>query len=268
MRLPDVVLQAASLLAPGRQRAEWLREWRSELWYVPRPQATRFCLGAFRDALWLRRQHSGVSLESAGICLGLLAALAAASAMLSVSLLEILGKRWSLWRMPASSLPQGWALTLLYTGIFLPVARLLMGRSPVAAGRAGRLRRGLFLALKIALAQPVMLGAFFLLMLAGPAAPPASPLRILALPATAGIPAIWFLTMRWVLLDQRRRCPVCLRVLTNPVRIGSASQTFLEWYGAESMCERGHGLLQVPETSASYAGAQQWLKLDESWSGL
>jgi hypothetical protein len=70
-----------------------------------------------------------------------------------------------------------------------------------------------------------------------------------------------------MLLDQRRRCPVCLRTLTDPVRIGSPSQTFLDWYGGESMCSRGHGLLQVSEISNSCSG-NEWLNLDPSWSGL
>jgi hypothetical protein len=74
------------------------------------------------------------------------------------------------------------------------------------------------------------------------------------------------LLLRWVLIDQRRRCPVCLRLLSDPVRIGAPSQTFLDWYGGESMCPRGHGLLQVPETSTSHSGARQWLDLDASWS--
>ncbi len=55
--LQHIILHVASLLAPSDQRAEWLEEWRSELWYVPRRGATRFCLGAFRDALWLRRNN-------------------------------------------------------------------------------------------------------------------------------------------------------------------------------------------------------------------
>jgi hypothetical protein len=73
---------------------------------------------------------------------------------------------------------------------------------------------------------------------------------------------------RWLLLDQKHRCPICLRRLTEPVRIGIASSTFLEWYGAESTCPRGHGLLHSPEFSASYSGTQRWLNLDSSWRGL
>ena len=55
--LQNTVLLAASLLAPGDQRAEWVKEWRSELWYIPRRTALLVSLGAFRDALWLRRNN-------------------------------------------------------------------------------------------------------------------------------------------------------------------------------------------------------------------
>jgi len=72
---------------------------------------------------------------------------------------------------------------------------------------------------------------------------------------------------RWVLVDQRRRCPVCLRVLTNPTPIGEPSRTLLEWYGTELVCTRGHGLLHVPEIRNSYS-EQRWLRLDSSWSSL
>ena len=64
------LLRGASLLVPGSQRAEWRREWDSELWHVRHSWApadgvswraerevTAFCLGAFQDAFCLRR-HS------------------------------------------------------------------------------------------------------------------------------------------------------------------------------------------------------------------
>ena len=73
---------------------------------------------------------------------------------------------------------------------------------------------------------------------------------------------------RWVLADQRRRCPVCLRRVVCPARIGASSYLLLEWYGTEFVCSRGHGLLQVPEISSSAYGAPRWQPLDASWSGL
>ena len=77
----------------------------------------------------------------------------------------------------------------------------------------------------------------------------------------------YVLAFRWALSDQRSRCPVCLRSLTNPARIGSASNTFLELYGEELMCLNGHGLLHVPEIATSYS-TERWLHLDGSWATL
>jgi len=66
--LQSSLLRCASLLVPARQRAEWGREWRAELWHVRQERSpegavswqgerevTAFCLGAFQDALCIRR---------------------------------------------------------------------------------------------------------------------------------------------------------------------------------------------------------------------
>jgi hypothetical protein len=73
---------------------------------------------------------------------------------------------------------------------------------------------------------------------------------------------------RWVLQDQRKRCPVCLRVLSNPARVGLASRNFLAWNGTELICSGGHGLLHIPELPTSWFGTQRWLYLDPSWGSL
>jgi hypothetical protein len=263
--LQYTTLRAASLLAPGDQRAEWLEGWRSELWYVPRRGATLFCLGAFRDALWLRRNNlspgnrSPTHLKSPLSCLAFLAALAAVSILISV-LLPAPRTMTAAAHLRARDLPEGCVAMLLLSCGFLPAMRVAMGHTaarPHPVAWRGRLRLGIFLTLKIALLQPIMLCGFI------------AYLRISTAPlAPALLCASWILACRWALIDQRRRCPVCLRLLSNPVRIGSPSETFLEWYGAESVCSRGHGLLQSPEISASYSQKAQWLCLDGSWSGL
>jgi hypothetical protein len=64
------LLRSASLIVPHWKRAEWLQEWRTELWYVLREcasetslhsrsvgEATAFCMGAYKDAIWLRRRY-------------------------------------------------------------------------------------------------------------------------------------------------------------------------------------------------------------------
>ncbi len=78
---------------------------------------------------------------------------------------------------------------------------------------------------------------------------------------------LYLLAFRWALIDQQR-CPVCLRRLLLPVRIGVPSQTFLDWYGTEFLCGDGHGLLHVPETSTASYDIQDWLHLDDSWTTI
>jgi hypothetical protein len=52
------LIRMAAWLVPATERAAWVDEWQSELWYV-RHGAMSFCLGAFRDAVWVRRNLGG-----------------------------------------------------------------------------------------------------------------------------------------------------------------------------------------------------------------
>jgi hypothetical protein len=74
--------------------------------------------------------------------------------------------------------------------------------------------------------------------------------------------------LRWVLKDQRQRCPVCMQCVTHPAQVGQASRTFLDWNGTEMMCMGGHTLLHVPSLPTSWFGTQRWLYLDTSWGFL
>jgi hypothetical protein len=74
--------------------------------------------------------------------------------------------------------------------------------------------------------------------------------------------------LRWILRDQRQRCPVCLGKLTHPARVGQPSRSFLAWNGTELICLGGHGLLHVPEIPTSWFSTQRWLYLDPSWDVL
>ncbi len=119
--------------------------------------------------------------------------------------------------------------------------------------------RDLFFAAKVLLLLPiVMFGALDVGSLPGSV----SPLFIDCALFGSGLAA------RWILSDQRKRCPVCLRKLTNPVRIGESSRILLEWHGTELMCVRGHGLLYVPEWPAIWSSRQQWVELGPSWGKL
>ena len=80
--------------------------------------------------------------------------------------------------------------------------------------------------------------------------------------------SICLLGFRWAMFDQRQRCPVCLRRVTHPARVGLASRTFLGWNGTEMMCMGGHTLLHVPSLPTSWFSGQRWLYLDTSWDFL
>lgn len=80
--------------------------------------------------------------------------------------------------------------------------------------------------------------------------------------------ALGLFGMRWVLKDQRQRCPVCIRCVTHPAQVGQASRTFLDWNGTEMMCMGGHTLLHVPSLPTSWFSSQRWLYLDASWDFL
>lgn len=139
------------------------------------------------------------------------------------------------------------------------VTSISLGEYPAnrhAITRGVGMRRWIFLAAKTLLVIPIVLfgslGVF----------------ALIAVQVQAhGLIVSGVLAFRWILVDQRRRCPVCLRVLSNPMSIGAPSRTLLDWYGTELMCGKGHGLLHVPAISNSYS-EQRWLHLDSSWSGL
>ena len=80
--------------------------------------------------------------------------------------------------------------------------------------------------------------------------------------------AICLIGFRWAIADQRQRCPMCLRRVTNPATVGLASRTFLGWNGTELICMGGHALLHVPSLPTSWFGGQRWLYLDSSWEFL
>jgi hypothetical protein len=125
-------------------------------------------------------------------------------------------------------------------------------------------RRWIFLSLKIALILPIVYCCSLCLAYSRASLDPISSEYIQIFASFIGC----LFSFRWALSDQRQRCPVCLRLLTNPARVGQPSRNFLSWNGTELMCNRGHGLLHVPEIATSWFSTQRWLYLDPSWNGL
>jgi len=249
----QAILRVASLVAPKDRRTEWLEEWQSELWYIPRPEAFRFCLGAFQDAFWLRRNDPAPGnfrrfcLDSPFHCLAFLGTVAALSICIATRLAKLL---------PPPEAPFAILAPMVFICLPLAAIALAIGDGPGKRSPAlgpGKLRGWIFLTSKILLLTPILHCTMMMI--------------VLAPVLEFGFFLAYALLFRWAVADQRRRCPVCLRLLTKPVLIGNSSQTLLDWYGAESMCSRGHGMLHAPGISASYS-SEQWLTLDDAWSSL
>lgn len=155
-------------------------------------------------------------------------------------------------------------LVLFLACIALPATLpLSLSEAPVRRGRLPRAtlpRRAGFLAAKLALVPALVLLSSIALTW-GPSFGPNTAFLVQFL---TGVPTLLF-AFRWILHDQRRRCPECLQLLSNPARVGQASCNFLAWNGTELLCVRGHGLLHIPELPTSWFSTQRWLALDASW---
>lgn len=158
--------------------------------------------------------------------------------------------------------------TVMLAFLALPaVTSVSMGESSYTTHKPPRSRllwRWSFLAAKIALLLPIAYYASMDLAYWHVMAYPSAP-EYVQLIATF---LICLFGMRWVLLDQRHRCPVCLRLVSNPAQVGYASRTFLAWNGTEMICTGGHTLLHIPALPTSWFGAQRWTYLDGSWEFL
>jgi hypothetical protein len=265
--LQSTLLNAASLIAPREQRDAWLEEWYSELWYMTPSLATRACLGSFRDALWIRRNRAAEQKpperpwnHSPAKILVLLAAVFVTGLAAAAWLTGPLAMRTSLWHFGARDLLPAYTITLSISLLLLPIL-MLTGQAGSPRGslpKRGRVSRALFLLAKIIAVQPVMLCGLFICILAAPLVPVA-PFVVMG---------SWLLILREVVADQQLRCPQCLRLLSDSIRIGAKSAIFLEWCGQESACPQGHGLLHQRDAACSCTSNGRWLSLDSSWNSL
>jgi len=256
-----VILRNAALLVPASVRDEWLAEWKAELCYVDR-EATAFCLGSFRDALWLRRNNSEHAarpcpMDSPLRCICLLTGLALSTFSLNLPSVVASLPPWS--GRGVSQLTVGilwWYLLALL--VLSTASRWELGEHSAphcALPLRLRFRTWIFLCAKIALVVPVPV---FICCAVLTVFPPAPFIVLLG----------WIFGFRWILDDQRRRCPICIHLLSHPVRIGQASEMIFGWYGTEFVCTRGHGSLYVPAVPTSWSKSQSWHSFDASWREL
>ena len=272
------IVHLAARLVPAAKREDWLREWQAELWYLTDSPASRL-QPSMREQMSL---GYGIVADAACIRLDAIRDKARASAY---TCLWILGG-YSLFCAAAECVAEGsWRSALLainahFLGLFIYVAipavfasvatyplRTLRSHAQHGSGTnwlSARARWNLFLAAKIALTLAL---AFLVSLVAlGPARTVLGrnsdwfELALYAITVTCG--------MRWALLNQEQRCQKCLRMLSQPTRVGPASRNFLDWSGMEQACADGHGLLHTPEMQGSWCWYDLWLEQDSNWQGL
>ncbi|HJT90192.1 MAG TPA: hypothetical protein VJ732_20115, partial [Bryobacteraceae bacterium] len=76
------------------------------------------------------------------------------------------------------------------------------------------------------------------------------------------------LALRWSLEDQAARCPVCCRLVSMPVTVGSRSSLILDRPGVQFLCTRGHGTLLLSDLRACTGERSRWTPADRSWQDL
>ena len=267
---PQRVLPLAQRLVPAVKREDWLREWKAELWYLADRQAgdrqssfrnlLSLSYGILADAACLRADAIREKARaSAYTCLWILAAYSLFCASAE-------------WFTAGSLRTAGSAITSHFLSLFVWVAmpavfasiatypmRTLRSHAQHARGTSRlsvRAKWNLFLAAKIALTLAL---AFLVSLVAvGPAS------ALLGRPSDWIEVALYAITvsggMRWALLNQEQRCQKCLRMLSQPTRVGPPSRNFLDWSGMEQSCADGHGLLHVPEMQGSWCWYDLWLE--------
>jgi hypothetical protein len=130
------------------------------------------------------------------------------------------------------------------------------------------LRRGVFFVCKATLALLAVL-------LCGLEFTPAASLSMLGgMDMASGFVSTWLFLLGsmgvlcWCVLDQRRRCRVCLRRLGLPAHVGCPGCLLLDWAGTELVCVEGHGMLHIGDMAVCWRETERWTWLDESWQGL
>jgi hypothetical protein len=288
------LIRCASLLVPKQRRVEWFAEWKGELAYVLRTHQrgtwiawdapAGFCFGALSDALWLAKnlpRPAGNSVLRTPLrcmsCLVILAMMGWLAASLGVNLHGVAHPEIYQESAPSAG---SFVLEIVIALIILPsTTSLSMGEYPayrVSGRRKIRWRPQAFLLSKVLLILLIAWYAGEALnhLLASVAVHERWPLVASAirdcLPPVqpVGSCLVCLLGMRWMLRDQRQRCPCCLHLLSSPARVGPPSRSFLSWNGTELICRGGHGLLHVPEMQMSWLATQSWQDLDPSWRAL
>ena len=279
------LIRVAAFLAPPATRAEWLGRWNrrlASLWILRERgelggdaviDLAWLCRSAFRDALELRTgkqslqgwlEGPGFLLTAAGTALAILGVLSHGFAKTR----SVIATIQDLFQHPVPGLAYDHRgdVFVAYT---VPIAMALATAAVMVVGRLSVHRHSWrywsFLAAKAAAAMRVL----SLLWIEGGAAVRAR-IHNEMLFALGGCLALALIFIGvfgwvavWILTDQRRRCPVCLRRLAMPVTLGSWASV-LEPPATELLCAQGHGSLCMAENDLGEA--DRWTALDSSWN--
>ena len=255
---------------PACVRSDWLATWNSEIWYVHRERATwkdswRFTLGSLHHVLDIRREfpeEASYFTYDPSICL-----LAMALGNVALVILGLLSSSIyrSLWFHPLLETIRGetatpvfrvlqdqWSLIAMDFLIALPVTVFSSGMQFFSGYRLLRNRHSgkaaLFYLAKLLLVASAF-DCMFTLAMSYP------PLDFYG--AVVG----YILLLRWAVLDQQLRCPICLKRLGSPVHLGRLSWSILDWNLQEYVCSEGHGVMQIPNAPFMGQSTQEWLPL-------
>ena len=262
------LLRLVGNFVPRQERAEWLRAWKAELWYVrerslhrhtsPLAGVTDLWIGLTRDALWLRTESWRLAFsDTAALCLASLLGLSLLSLLVGVVLVGG-------WGPLLPHLRGQWTRSLIAAPhvvfvLFVTASRRHAGERDITKWPFW-IRRQLFFAVKIG---QVLLLAF---VLSVDLCVPFHASFSLTADLLQLFTFVFFalIGLRWAIHDQEQRCKHCLRSLNTPARVGRPSRNLLEWNGSELNCKQGHGLLSVPEMETSWCRTSHWIDLSAS----
>lgn len=280
------LIRMASWIVPQRLRAAWharwscgLRDWwilveRGELVRDATAQMVRTIRTAFTDALWLRFNKAYLAYCVRGPAFLLFAASCALALMAAVTggfavtraLIDMAAGRPAV-RILSSEGPTGTLIAYTAPMVFALATGIVLAATRRLPLEHFGWRYAGFFALKTGLLMAIV----SLLWIEGGTALRAhihnAALRVLggAIGLTLVFIAAFSYALIWGFDDQRRRCPVCLRVLSWPVTIRSWGSVF-EPPITELLCEDGHGTLSMYDGQPGQM--DRWTALDASWRDL
>jgi hypothetical protein len=254
---PDrLLLAAAQWLVPARDRDDWLRSWRAELWHRSHRRAPKRAPGLFfgvlQDALWLRVDTIGRALTGTpSLCIFLLASLLLLAAIPAII---VAGNLHYFWLMTVTNLTRIAVESSLISFVSLATAVTSLEENLTGAHQL-RLKARLFLLAKMVLI--LLLSWMLSTDLTWPIRP-YLPFTALILQSLLFV-LFGLLGLRWSSLDSALRCQHCLCSLASPARVGRPSWNFLEFNGTELTCKHGHGHLSIPEIETSWHQSSVWV---------